>query len=87
MVIAHRLSTVKNADKIIGFVDGAVVEEGTHESLMQKEGGVYFHLRNMQTFEKVKGLWSKYKLIIFYSDFFRMQLIGHASTCWGGFRK
>ena len=53
MVIAHRLSTVKNADKIVGFLDGAVVEEGTHQSLMEKEGGVYFHLRNMQTFEKV----------------------------------
>jgi ABC-type multidrug transport system fused ATPase/permease subunit len=41
IVIAHRLSTIKDADKIVVFSEGAVVEEGPHEALMSKEGGVY----------------------------------------------
>ena len=63
IVIAHRLSTIKNADKIIGFVDGAVVEEGTHESLMATQQGVYFNLRNMQTFEKVRLIFLSHAYI------------------------
>ncbi len=42
-VIAHRLSTVKNADKILVMKNGNVVEQGTHESLM-KLGGYYSEL-------------------------------------------
>lgn len=41
--ISHRLSTIKNADKIIVLKDGAVAEEGIHEDLIQKKG-VYFNL-------------------------------------------
>jgi len=41
IVIAHRLSTIQKADKICVFSDGAVVEEGKHEALLQREGGVY----------------------------------------------
>lgn len=37
-VIAHRLSTIQNADTILVVKDGAVVEQGTHESLMEKRG-------------------------------------------------
>ncbi|XP_040591749.1 phosphatidylcholine translocator ABCB4 isoform X2 [Mesocricetus auratus] len=48
IVIAHRLSTVRNADVIVGFEDGVIVEQGSHSELMQKEG-VYFRLVNMQT--------------------------------------
>ena len=44
IVIAHRLSTVKNADKIVVLSDGAVVEEGTHEELVDKAGGHYASL-------------------------------------------
>ncbi|MEJ1280729.1 ATP-binding cassette sub-family B (MDR/TAP) member 5 [Cricetulus griseus] len=47
IVIAHRLSTVRNADVIAGFEDGVIVEQGSHSELMQKEG-VYFKLVNMQ---------------------------------------
>jgi len=38
IVIAHRLSTVQNADKIVVLDDGYVVEEGTHEQLLQLNG-------------------------------------------------
>ncbi len=46
IVIAHRLSTVRNADRIVVFDQGCIVEEGTHEQLMQL-GGVYHTLSTM----------------------------------------
>lgn len=48
VVIAHRLSTVVNADKIIVMRDGMVVEEGTHEALAQRSDGLYARLHNLQ---------------------------------------
>ncbi|MCT7984622.1 ABC transporter ATP-binding protein/permease [Laspinema sp. A4] len=47
LVIAHRLSTVKNADKIAVLDKGQVVETGTHEELLNK-GGYYAKLYSMQ---------------------------------------
>lgn len=47
-VIAHRLSTVQNADKILVINDGKIVEEGTHHSLMKRDGGAYQTLYNAQ---------------------------------------
>ncbi len=47
LVIAHRLSTIKNADRIIVIKDGMIVEEGTHDDLLQREGE-YETLYNMQ---------------------------------------
>lgn len=47
VVIAHRLSTVQNATKIIVVDDGRIVERGNHAELM-KGGGLYFKLYNMQ---------------------------------------
>jgi subfamily B ATP-binding cassette protein MsbA len=47
LVIAHRLSTVKGADKIIVLDRGRLVEEGTHDSLMAK-GGLYAQLQEAQ---------------------------------------
>jgi ABC-type multidrug transport system fused ATPase/permease subunit len=42
-VIAHRLSTVVNARRIVVIHDGRIVEEGTHASLLA-QGGVYYQL-------------------------------------------
>lgn len=47
LIIAHRLSTIRNADRIIVLVNGEIVEEGNHETLMQKQGE-YFRLYNLQ---------------------------------------
>lgn len=41
VVIAHRLSTVKNADKIIVLNNGKIIEEGTHDELVIKQGDYY----------------------------------------------
>jgi len=49
IIIAHRLSTVKNADKIIAFDGGKIVESGTHDEL-QKLNGVYASLCQAQQF-------------------------------------
>ena len=46
-IIAHRLSTIRNADRIIVMQDGKIVEEGDHETLLQKNG-VYEMLHSMQ---------------------------------------
>ena len=48
VVIAHRLSTVIKADKIIVMHEGRIAEEGTHESLAQRPDGLYARLNNLQ---------------------------------------
>ncbi|ATN32460.1 ABC transporter ATP-binding protein [Rhizobium sp. ACO-34A] len=48
VVIAHRLSTVIKADKIIVMHKGRIAEEGTHESLAQRPDGLYARLNNLQ---------------------------------------
>jgi subfamily B ATP-binding cassette protein MsbA len=48
MVIAHRLSTVKDADRIYVIDKGRVVEQGTHASLVKKRGGLYARLAKAQ---------------------------------------
>ncbi len=47
-VIAHRLSTVINADWILVLEQGRVVEQGTHSSLLQNADGLYYRLHQMQ---------------------------------------
>ncbi|XP_028672963.1 ATP-binding cassette, sub-family B (MDR/TAP), member 4 [Erpetoichthys calabaricus] len=51
IVVAHRLSTIQNADIIAGFQDGVIIEQGCHSELMSRKG-VYFSLVNTQTFSK-----------------------------------
>lgn len=47
IVIAHRLSTVAGLDRIVVMADGKIVEQGRHDELLKKEGGVY------------QGLWGR----------------------------
>ena len=47
LVVAHRLSTIKNADEICVIANGQITEMGTHEALMEK-GGVYHDLYSLQ---------------------------------------
>ena len=49
LVIAHRLSTIKNADQICVMQDGRIIERGTHDELIAKQGA-YKHLVDMQSF-------------------------------------
>ena len=51
LVIAHRLSTVRNADRIIVLEDGKIVEEGDHDALL-KLNGVYAELYSLQMGER-----------------------------------
>jgi len=48
LIIAHRLATIVNADKIYVLNEGAVIEEGTHNELMDVEDGWYRYLASMQ---------------------------------------
>jgi ATP-binding cassette, subfamily B, multidrug efflux pump len=48
IVIAHRLATIKQADKILVMDKGLIVEEGTHYELLEKENGYYKNLYDKQ---------------------------------------
>jgi len=48
IVIAHRLATIKKADKIIVMDAGKIVEEGTHQELLKKQDGYYRNLYEVQ---------------------------------------
>ena len=51
LIIAHRISTIKNADKILVMDQGQIVEQGTHETLMARKQ-VYFELYEKQLLEE-----------------------------------
>ena len=46
-IVAHRLSTIRNADKIIVMKDGHIIEQGGHEELLKLKG-FYYELYNSQ---------------------------------------
>ena len=52
IIIAHRLATVQKADRIIVMDNGKIVEIGSHEKLLQIEGGFYQNLHNVQLLQK-----------------------------------
>ncbi|MHB8207882.1 ABC transporter ATP-binding protein [Mucilaginibacter sp.] len=51
IIIAHRISTIKNADKILVMDSGQIIEQGNHEYLMQQKG-IYFELYEKQLLEE-----------------------------------
>lgn len=51
LLIAHRISTIKNADKIVVLEDGEIVEQGTHQQLLGRKGS-YFELYEKQLLEE-----------------------------------
>lgn len=51
ILIAHRVSTIKNADKILVIEEGEIMEQGSHKSLMSKKG-IYFDLYEKQLLEE-----------------------------------
>ena len=51
-IIAHRLSTVRNADKIIVIEEGHIIEQGSHEELLEQKG-YYYNTLNAQRKENI----------------------------------
>jgi ATP-binding cassette, subfamily B, bacterial MsbA len=49
IVVAHRLSTVRDADLVVAIADGRVVEQGTHASLLEQDG-LFARLVRTQSF-------------------------------------
>ena len=48
IIIAHRLSTVLHADKIVVLDEGKIVETGTHTELLKNKKGIYYELWQKQ---------------------------------------
>ncbi|CAF5084280.1 unnamed protein product [Rotaria sp. Silwood1] len=53
IVIAHRLTTIQNAHQIYVLDNGSVIEQGTHETLIEKEGGKYQSMIKRQQMERI----------------------------------
>jgi ATP-binding cassette subfamily B protein len=55
VVIAHRLSTVKNADQIVVLDKGKIIEKGTHNELINLKGNYYNLVKNQLELEKINA--------------------------------
>jgi ATP-binding cassette, subfamily B, bacterial len=56
LVVAHRLSTVRSLDRLLVLDKGRIVEEGSHEQLIERENGLYRRLFTRQAIELAKGM-------------------------------
>jgi subfamily B ATP-binding cassette protein MsbA len=55
IVVAHRLSTIQNADRIVVITEGEIVETGNHAELIQKNG-VYKKLYELSSLDKTENV-------------------------------
>src|SRR5690606_25082056 len=55
ILISHRVSTIKNADKIILLEAGKIIEQGTHDKLIELQGS-YFELHEKQKLDEEKSI-------------------------------
>ena len=58
-MIAHRLNTIQNADKILVIADGSIVEQGTHDELIVQDG-MY---KNFVTVRRKSRGWNRRKIV------------------------
>ena len=77
IIVAHRLSTIQNADVIVSLEDGCVAEKGTHAELMEKKG-LYYDLVTAQTIvdkdKQSQGILLKLK----FNNYRDSRIAGHS---------
>jgi len=58
-VVAHRLSTIRNADQVLVVFDGQIVERGTHQQLLARRGKYY----DLYTSNTLGGRWTRQRYL------------------------